>query len=216
MTLFHKKRNMRFVDIHTHNNDCDKQSSIFNSNEYIADRIISMGIHPWEINDDWKECFAAIKKTAYKQNVVAIGECGIDKQKSPGGIELQKEIFKAHAMLAEETKKPLIIHCVKGIDEIIAIRRSITPKQAWIIHGFRGKPQQAEQLIKAGLCISFGEHFNTDSIKATPIERLFIESDDCNTDIRDIFQKIAEIKGCSVSELATSVMHNAQICNLIL
>ena len=215
MTLFHNNRSMRFVDIHTHNSDSDRLSSIFNSNEYIVDRIISMGIHPWEINDRWKEHFATIKETAYKENVVAIGECGIDKLKSPGSIELQKEVLKAHALLAEETKKPLIIHCVKGIDEIIAMHRAIIPEQKWIIHGFRGKPQQAEQLAKAGLYISFGERFNTDSLKVTPAERLFVESDDCSTDIQEIYRQVALAKECTVAELASAVMENAKMCNLI-
>ena len=66
MTLFHNNRSMRFVDIHTHNSDSDRLSSIFNSNEYIVDRIISMGIHPWEINDRWKEHFATIGKISLK------------------------------------------------------------------------------------------------------------------------------------------------------
>jgi TatD DNase family protein len=215
MTLFHKKQSMKFVDIHTHNNNSDKSSSILNSNEYIAERAISIGIHPWNIDTTWKKLFATIKEQAHKENVRAIGECGIDKLKSPENIELQKEILKAHALLAEETRKTLIIHCVKGFDEIIAIHKAITPQQAWIIHGFRGKPQQAEQLVKAGLYISFGEHFNTESIKVTPMERLFIESDDSNTDIEDIYRRAATAKGCTVAELVAAVIHNAQICNLL-
>ena len=93
MTLFHKKQSMKFVDIHTHNNNSDKSSSILNSNEYIAERAISIGIHPWNIDTTWKKLFATIKEQAHKENVRAIGECGIDKLKSPENIELQKEIL---------------------------------------------------------------------------------------------------------------------------
>ena len=207
---------MEFIDIHTHNKESNNLSSILNSNEYIAGRRISIGIHPWDISGDWKELFATIRMNAYKENVCAIGECGIDKLKPPAGEELQQEVFKAHALLAEEAKKPLIIHCVKGFDTIISLRKEISPKQAWIIHGFRGKPQQAEQLIKNGFYISYGEKFNSESLKNTPKERLFIESDESEKSIEEIYNGIAEIKGCSTAELSVTIMHNAVKCNIFL
>ena len=201
---------MILFDLHTHNNDADGMFSILNSYGYIAGRNISIGIHPWSIDGNWKNVFAEIEKQATNRNVRAIGECGIDKLKSPASIEEQIEIFKAHALLAEEIQKPLIIHCVKGFDEIIAIYREVLPKQAWIVHGFRGKPQQAEQLIKEGFYISFGEKFNIDSLKAVPMEKLFIESDESKTSINDIYTLIAEARGCSVEKLALAVMQNVE------
>lgn len=201
---------MTLFDIHTHNNRADDEYSIYNCKEYIEGRKISIGIHPWEINNGWKERFAAIKNESKSENVCAIGECGIDRLNSPVAIETQKEVFKAHALLAEEAKKPLIIHCVKGFDEIMSIRKEIAPKQAWIIHGFRGKPQQAEQFIKNGFYLSFGEMFNAESLKATPKEKLFIESDESKTGINEIYRRIAETLGCSVEELASTIMQNAE------
>ena len=205
---------MDFFDIHTHNKECDSRSSILNSSEYITGRRISMGIHPWNISSDWEKQFAIIRANACKENVCAIGECGTDKLKSPANEELQQEVFKAHALLAEEVSKPLIIHCVKGFDTIIALHKEISPKQAWIIHGFRGKPQQAEQIIKNGFYISFGDKFNIDSVKATPLERLFIESDESQKSIDKIYDEIAKVKGFSIAELCTTIMHNAVKCNI--
>ena len=205
---------MELLDIHTHNKECDSQSSILNSNGYITGRRISMGIHPWNISSNWEKQFAIIRANACKENVCAIGECGTDKLKSPANEKLQQEVFRAHATLAEEAGKPLIIHCVKGFDTIIALHKEISPKQAWIIHGFRGKPQQAEQLIKNGFYISFGDKFNIDSVKATPLERLFIESDESKKSIDKIYDEIAKVKGCSIAELCTAIMHNAVKCNI--
>lgn len=205
---------MELLDIHTHNKECDSQSSILNSNGYITGRRISMGIHPWNISSDWEKHFAIIRANACKENVCAIGECGTDKLKSPANEELQQEVFRAHATLAEEAGKPLIIHCVKGFDTIIALHKEISPKQAWIIHGFRGKSQQAEQLIKNGFYISFGDKFNIDSVKATPLERLFIESDESKKSIDKIYDEIAKVKGCSIAELCAAIMHNAVKCNI--
>lgn len=207
---------MTLLDIHSHNSGADGNITIFNCKEYIADGKISIGIHPWDITENWKNELEEIKLHAEKENVIAIGECGIDKQNSSAPTGLQQEIFKAQALIAEKAKKPLIIHCVKGYDEILAIRKDIQPKQAWIIHGFRGKPQMAKQLVKAGLYISFGEKFNSESIKETPLERLFLESDDSKTDIREIYTLIAGTKGCSINELAAQTVANAKKCNIML
>ena len=206
---------MKLIDIHTHNADCDRHSSIFNSKEYIDNRNISIGIHPWDIDSSWEKQFTIIKELARKENVRAIGECGIDKLRSLATTDTQLKIFKAHALLAEEIQKPLIIHCVKGFDELIAMHRELLPKQAWIIHGFRGKPQQTEQLIKEGFYISFGEKFNIDSLKALPLEQLFVESDESKIGIANIYNLIANVKGCSIEDLSLHVIANAKRCNLL-
>ena len=47
----------------------------------------------------------------------------------------------------------------------------------WIIHGFRGKPQLAEALIRQGFYLSLGERYNPMSAAVIPIDRLLAESD---------------------------------------
>ena len=206
---------MTFIDLHTHNN-APAANTIFNSNCYIDGRSISIGIHPWHINNDWQNIFANIATHAKADNVVAIGECGFDMLKSPATAELQEEIFRAHAQLAETLCKPLIIHCVKAFDRLMSLHKDIKPQQAWIIHGFRGKPQQAEQLTKAGLYISLGEKFNHESAKAIPTERLFIETDESAYPIAEIYKAVAQAKGITAEALAQQTMQNAKRCNIVL
>lgn len=203
---------MIFIDIHTHNPELNGVKSIFNCcGSYTQDRLLSVGIHPWDLETEWEKQFAEIELIAAAGNVIAIGECGIDKLKSKTTTKIQIEAFRAHAILAEKVQKPLIIHCVKGIDETIALHKEISPSQAWIIHGFRGKPQQALQLIKAGFYISLGEHFNSDSAKIIPIEKLFIESDNSCTPIPKLYDAIAAIKEITTEELAIQVSRNSTI-----
>lgn len=207
---------MKFIDIHTHN-ATSAQNAIFNSGcRHIADRSISIGIHPWHINDKWKNDFATIAGIATEENVIAIGECGFDTLKSPASLELQEEAFRAHAQLAEKLHKPLIIHCVKAHDKLLSLHKELKPRQPWILHGFRGKPQLAEQLINAGLYISLGERFNPDSAKAIPIDRLFIESDESHLPIADIYAAVAAAKGISIEPLAQHIGYNAKRCNIAL
>ena len=206
---------MQFFDIHTHNSTSDKEYSILDyGTRYIADRTISVGIHPWYITGNWKEDFARITELINKDNIAAIGECGIDKLRSRASIELQIEIFRAHAMLAEKAKKPLIIHCVKSVDEVVSLKKEISPTQAWIIHGFRGNCTQATQLTNAGFYISFGEKFNRESIIAIPDEKLLIESDESPKNIIEIYRSIADARECSIDELQATVTRNIKNCGI--
>lgn len=174
----------------------------------------SVGIHPWHIPPAWEHCMEQISRAAQAKNVVAIGECGIDKLNSPATPALQTEILAAHATLAEEAQKPLILHCVKGQEEIIGLHRKMAAKQAWIIHGFRGKPTQAEQLLREGFFLSFGAVFNPRSLAITPADRLFIESDTSNTPIEDIYKVAALCRGVSTEELAATIASNIKLCNI--
>ena len=209
MTPYHKKvAAMTAIDIHTHNSIV-APDAIFNSGcSYIAGRSISIGIHPWHINDNWKSELANIAEWAKAANVVAIGECGFDMLKSPTDILLQEEIFMAHAQLAEEMQKPLIIHCVKAFDRLMALHNELKPRQAWIIHGFRGNRQQAEQLTRQGFYLSLGERFNEESVKAIPNDRLFIESDESILDIAGIYKNIATAKNIPIEKLVELIDEN--------
>lgn len=206
---------MIYPDIHTHTMPGNEDACIYNcGTASIAGRRISAGIHPWHVTERWNEEFAAVRRIAAESNCAAIGECGIDKVNAAAPVGVQEEAFRAHALLAEEHGKPLIIHCVKGMEEIIALHKDMKPKQAWIIHGFRGKPQQAAQLLKAGLYLSFGERYNEESLRTTPVDRMFIESDESTAGIGNIYGIIAQSRGCSVEELAASIMENTIKCNM--
>lgn len=202
---------MLLFDIHTHNKAANPTTAILNSSCRLPDRLISTGIHPWEITDNHEEQLAVVREAAMHRNTVAIGECGLDFLKSTATPEVQEQIFIAHAKLAEEYKKPLIIHCVKAFNRLIALRKNFAPQQPWIIHGFRGKPQQTEQLIKAGFHISLGEHFNLESAKSIPADRLFIESDESRLPIADIYAAIAAARGLTLEELAEQIERNMRI-----
>lgn len=202
---------MILFDIHTHNKAANPATAILSSCSWLPDRLISTGIHPWEIAGNHEEQLAVVKEAARHRNTIAIGECGLDFLKSTATPEVQEQIFIAHARLAEEYKKPLIIHCVKAFDRLIALRKIIVPQQPWIIHGFRGKPQQAAQLIKAGFHISLGENFNLESAKSIPADKLFIESDESRLPIADIYAAIAAARGFTLEELAEQIERNMRI-----
>jgi TatD DNase family protein len=202
---------MELLDIHTHNSAANSRFAILSCDTYIPERTISLGLHPWYASAEWRETFTAIEQYAGNNNVAAIGECGIDALRSTLSLEEQAALLRAHALLAERVQKPLILHCVKAFDAIVALHKEISPKQAWIIHGFRGKPQQATQLTKRGFYLSFGEKFNKESLIATPAKKLFIESDESPQSIATIYSSIAAAMGTTVEELAGQTMKNCHL-----
>ena len=160
----------------------------------------SAGIHPWDagnIRSAWLDNMKILLKF---ERVIAIGECGLDKN-SPAAIEKQIEVFELQIKLSESNKKPLIIHCVGCYNELMNLHKAYDPKQPWIIHGFRGKPEMAAQLTRAGIFISFGEKFNPESVQATPVDRILVESDNSEVPLQELYLAVATAKGCEVREL---------------
>ena len=208
---------MKLIDLHTHNSNNNAEIYILNSNNNIATNAerISVGLHPWNIDDMWEQRMQEIATIATDKRVRAIGECGIDLVKGSSTISLQTEILQRHIELSERLHKPLILHVVKGQEIILNLRRTMHPEQTWIIHGFRGKPQQAAQYMAAGLYLSFGERCNSDALAATPLDRLFIESDESTLPIAELYKKAADTLGVPLEKLAAAVEENCKRCGIV-
>ena len=203
-----------FFNIHTHSLIHPETEILSLSPEAcpIPPRAIqaSVGIHPWELTEEnasmlWKR----LQEQITDSRIVAIGECGLDKLKGPS-LELQTALFKQEALLAEERSLPLIIHCVKAYNELIQLKKEIRPNQPWIIHGFRGKEALATDCIRHGVYLSIGAHFQENTIKAIPLDRLFIETDESKESIGSIYQRIAETQGISLQKLTASINKNVR------
>jgi TatD DNase family protein len=93
---------------------------------------------------------------------------------------------------------------------MIALKKKTQPKQAWIIHGFRGKPEQAAQLTSLGFFLSFGFNHNEKSLQKTPPDKIFLETDDSNYTIQDVYRKAALILNISVQDLVQQIEQNIE------
>jgi TatD DNase family protein len=183
-----------FLDIHTHNLQAGSDSiiSIGPDDTMLPDRFYSIGIHPWS-EDFTDEQLARLDILVKDDHVVAIGETGLDALRGMP-LDKQEQLFHHHIKLSASLNKPLIIHVVKTIDRIIALRREYAPTQPWIIHGFRGKPQQAHQLLELGFSFALGERFNPATAAIIPADRLYTETDTSHTPISTIRQAISEAR----------------------
>ena len=124
---------------------------------------------------------------------MAVGEAGLDKL-TAAPMELQVRMFEKQVELSEKYRLPLIIHCVKAMDELLAVRKKLNPAQSWIWHGFRGKPQQAEQLIKNGIYSFFRCALSGGTVKGVSVGHLFLETDDSPVDIEEVLRQVAKAR----------------------
>lgn len=202
--------NTAIIDIHTHNIDSEKSIISLSPQSFnpLPSHYYSVGIHPWKSNDIAPRDIELLHIAASHPQVVAIGETGIDRLRG-ASLEKQIELFIQHIELSEKSRKPLILHVVKATDVILNLHNNYKPTQQWIIHGFRGNEKTAQQLLSKGIELSFGKNFNPLSVAYTPLEKLWIETDESNCDIENIYNNIAQIKGIPTQELLQSVATRA-------
>lgn len=218
----------KYLDIHTHIESEGEDRLCVLSHAFPLENSIpivgcaSIGVHPWDINKVFHQNTGLIHQNSpfwhnlstecKKDNVWLIGECGLDfaVAKSTQERTIQTEVFKRHVALSEEIHKPLLIHCVKAYNELLQLRCILHASQPWIIHGFRGKPQLARQILSHsnGYYLSFGELFNTQSLLSTPLDRLFIETDTSALPIGHIYSHIASLRGISTEQLQEHTLSN--------
>lgn len=171
-----------------------------------------------------------------KDAVVAIGEIGLDYWRVP--VEPgEEERYKAHQIdtlraqldLALDYNLPAILHCRKAHDDLLRIledhniTRSVNPPG--VIHCYTGGKKQLKAFLALGYYIGYnGIIFKMnlkDVIKETPLGRILLETDSPYLtppvlgearnepiNVKYIAERIAEIKGVRVEEVARQTTEN--------
>ncbi|WP_108820928.1 TatD family hydrolase [Dysgonomonas sp. Marseille-P4361] len=166
----------------------------------------SCGIHPWYV-DGKTERLKSLEEIIKHDRVVAVGEVGLDKLKGPD-LNLQIEVFEEQISLANKYGKPLIIHCVKAWDELVALKKGVKTDIPWIIHGYRGGVEQTKQLVSLGFYLSIGEKFNLESLKHIPVNSLFCETDESSKSIEAIYKQVSMSLGFDFNQFAFRMLGN--------
>ena len=149
-----------------------------------GDGLLSVGIHPWNAAKADDASWDRLRKWLDDARVVALGEIGMDRLRGPA-LEIQEDVFMRQAEAARERGLPVVIHCVRAFDILTAMRKKLLSRPTgewdgpgqWVVHGFRGKPETARQLLNAGIDLSFGDKFNEESFRITPPDRRYRETD---------------------------------------
>ncbi len=199
-------------DIHTHNKQLiHKSEAIVNCNvddDFSLFPFFSLGLHPWDVDEGWEKKYVRVEETLRRisddellPQLVAIGEIGLDKARG-GEMKYQQECFRKMLCLAQNYSKPVILHCVKAVDEVLAALKQVDFSSPVVFHGFRGKPEQARQLIDNGYYLSFGAKFNEEALKlAYTHERMFLETDDSGLSLNEIYESAGRALNISPTDI---------------
>jgi TatD DNase family protein len=211
---------LKYIDIHTHKSGIDENVfaleniTIDENFNLEIDHFYSIGLHPWYLEKEFKEQdFQDLEILSNSPQIIAIGEIGLDRMIETD-FNLQIEMFERQLLLAEKVNKPVLIHCVKAFSEIISVKKRLKPRINMIIHGFNQNEQILVQLLKHNFFLSIGEAvLNPNSnaamlIQQIPIECLFLETDDSNVSIKEIYQESAKILKISENELINQINQN--------
>ncbi|MBI3631923.1 MAG: TatD family hydrolase [Candidatus Vogelbacteria bacterium] len=107
--------------------------------------------------------FNKYKELALDSKVVGIGECGLDYYRlDEESIKKQKKVFEAQVNLADEVKKPLMLHVrnspeggANAYSDALEIVKSVNPKIRGDVHFFAGSIDDARAFLDFGFTISF-------------------------------------------------------------
>lgn len=204
-----------FINIHTHKAVVGEYA-IVNKSAYDSipeANYLSFGIHPWDIRrTDVELHLAILEQHCFDKEILAVGETGIDKAIQTS-LEIQQIVFENLIKIAKDYELPVIIHCVKAWSEILFIRKSGKFINPWIFHGYNGNLQTAQQIIKSGCYLSFGKALlNNQKLQEIfirlPKDIIFLETDDSELNIEEIYKKAAEISGISLEKLKEIIFNN--------
>ena len=198
------------VNIHTHYKRADSIEIVNGFESNASPTYYSLGIHPWDSETNGLK-ISEIERNSQDKFMIAIGEIGLDKIKGPL-LEIQKLCFIDQVLIAEKIKRPVIIHCVKAWNEIKKIKKELQPKQTWIFHGF-SKAAILDSVLQEGLMISIGAGIMNnlklqEALKMIPNDQLFLETDDSEITILEVYKKVSTLKKLSLSALEQIIENN--------
>ncbi len=187
------------------------------------------GIHPHDAEDATPEVVETIRREfAEHDQVVGIGETGLDYYYDKAPVEQQKWAFRQFLEMSKEVDKPVIIHSRDADEDTIALLEE-TGVTGGILHCFTGSRWMAEKLFELDFYISFSGIVTFNSGKDlleiacdVPEDRILVETDSpylaptphrgkTNEPafVRHTAQKIADARGVDIDNFDNLVWQNA-------
>lgn len=204
------------IDIHTHHLDADGALISVAPQDFDPQpgKWYSVGFHPWhaieKLND---EDFELLERCARHRQVLAIGETGMDRTRG-AELNIQAAVFVRHLQLAHDLGKPVVTHCVRAAQDILAARsRAHLDDVPLIIHGMRSNAHVARTLLDGGCYLSFGSRFNPEAVNATPPDRLLIETDEAPVTILEVANLVAQASHLTTDQVISQA--SANVCRIL-
>jgi len=191
----------------------------------------AMGLHPTSVKENFEDELAVCYQELKSGGHIAIGEIGIDLYWDKTFYEQQKQAFRTQIKWADEFQLPIIIHSRDSFSEIFDLMDDIwTPSLQGVFHCFSGTKQEAEKIVKdykfklgLGGVLTFKNSTLREEIKDIDCQHFLLETDapflapvpyrgkrNESAYISLVAKKLAEVKNCSLQEIAEITTQNAQ------
>jgi TatD DNase family protein len=171
---------------------------------------------------------ALIQQEVVQPACVAVGECGLDKMIATS-LDVQQQLLAVHIELANQVHKPLIIHCVRAHNELLALLKKNKANYGGVIHAFSGSYEMAQQYVELGFYLGVGGTVTYERAQKTraalakiPLEHLVLETDAPDMPLQgkqgqrnspeyipQIAQVLAGLRGLDTAEIAAATWANA-------
>ncbi|MBR6187866.1 MAG: TatD family hydrolase [Prevotella sp.] len=160
--------------------------------EYPGTLYPMVGLHPEEVRADWREVLQEIRQllptsgTGGGGGLIAIGEVGLDFYWSREFEQEQMLAFEEQVRWSIETRLPLMIHCRKAQNEMVAIlKRYQDDLPGGVFHCFTGNEIEAQQLLEfprfvlgiGGVSTFKKSHLPEVLPAVVPLDRIVLETD---------------------------------------
>jgi len=161
-----------------------RDSVAFTSEEPLV--YAAVGIHPNYVAEAHEADWAEIEQLAEQDDVVAIGETGLDRYWKHTPIEDQIDYFERHIQLSRKLGKPFIVHCRDADDDVLEVlsKYAADAPLHGVMHSFCGSREMARQCLEWGMMLSFSgmltfkRNVELREIAAeVPADRLMVETD---------------------------------------
>ncbi|MBA7931265.1 3'-5' ssDNA/RNA exonuclease TatD [Klebsiella sp. RHBSTW-00215] len=144
------------------------------------------GVHPHDSSTWTESVAAAVFALAREQEVVAIGECGLDFNRNFSTPQEQEAAFSAQLALAAELSMPVFLHCRDAHERFLALLTPWLDKlPGAVVHCFTGTREEMRECVDRGLSIGItgwvcderrGVELR-ELLVDIPVDRLLVETD---------------------------------------
>jgi len=208
----------------------ETSKDVINLHEKHSDFIFpTLGLHPKEAAKTSEHEISEYRKFIEEKidKIVGIGEVGLDYHhvKGEGNRKRCKRIFEDFIEISNFLNLPLIVHSRKSMKDTMKILKEA--KNEVIIHCFSGNIENLEESLDRGYYLSFGGIIFRSAdryrkiLEKVPLQNLLLETDspflakkkNDRTNpwfIREVAEKIAEIKDMKFSEIWKNAGDNAK------
>lgn len=189
-----------------------------------------MGLHPCDVQTDYRAELDLIERTLHENKIYGIGEIGIDLHWDKTTLPLQQQAFRIQTGWAKDLGLPVSIHCRNAFDELFELLNEVQDgRLTGVLHCFTGTAEQAQLAIDLGLQLGIGgvvtyKNAGLDTVVAElDLHHLVLETDapylapvphrgkkNESSYLVYIAQKIADLHGITVDAVAAITTENAK------